>query len=113
MNTNDKLDLLRYLIFIRGKLQHLSIELLTMGQDTAQVDAAEKKLATDINLLRSKVMDDWSGNADNIMQQLRDLNEEAQGKIRELRSATDKAQKVTEFVAILDKGLGLLSGLLA
>ena len=34
MNNDDKLALLRYLIFIRGKLQHLSIELLLQGQDT-------------------------------------------------------------------------------
>lgn len=111
MQTNEKLELLRYLIFIRGKLQHFSIELLTLGQDTKPVDAAEAKLAADIDLLRSKVMQDWQGDAQAIMTQLRGLNEKAQDKIRDLRNAVDKAQKLTEFVKVLDQGLGLVAGI--
>lgn len=111
MTQNDKLELLRYLIFIRGKLQHLSIELLTLGQDSSQVDEAENKLAQRIETLRGQVMQDWQGDANQIMDQLKALNEKAQNKIRELRNAVDKAQKITDFVQILDQGLALVTGL--
>ena len=112
MTQNEKLDLLRYLIFIRGKVQHLSIELLTMGQDTSQVDAVEQKLTQKINALRGQIMQDWQGDASQVMSELKAINEKAQDKIRDLRVAVDKTQKVNEFVEILDKGLGLLSGLI-
>lgn len=113
METNDKLELLRYLIFIRGKLQHLSIELLTMGEDTTQVDNAEQKLADDIQMLRGQVMAQWQGDAQVVLGQLRNLNEKAQDKIREMRAAVDKAQKITDFVGILDQGLALVAKLVA
>ncbi len=111
MTTQEKLDLLKYLIFLRGKLQHASIELLTMGEDTTKVDQAEQKLADQIDVMRGKVMDDWNGNAGNIMSELQDLNEKAQTKLRQMRTAVDKAQAVADFVGILDKGLSLVAGL--
>ncbi len=112
VQTNEKLDLLKYLIFIRGKLQHLSIELLTMGKDPAKVDAVEKKLAVQINKLRAKVMDEWQGNASQILSELQDLNEKAQAKIREMRNAVDKTQALSDFLGILDKGLALVADVL-
>ncbi len=113
MTTQDKLDLLKYLIFLRGKMQHASIELLTLGEETTQVDDAEKKLATQIDVLRGKVMDQWQGNADQITTELQSLNTKAQAKLRQMRSAVGKAQAVTDFVGILDKGLALVAGLVA
>ncbi len=111
IQTNDKLDLLKYLIFTRGKLQHLSIELLTMGESPDKVDAAEKKLTKQINKLRANVMQDWQGNAGQILDELKALNDKAQAKIREMRSAVDKAQSLSDFLGILDKGLALVAGL--
>ncbi|MEX2499988.1 MAG: hypothetical protein WD397_14050 [Wenzhouxiangellaceae bacterium] len=113
MKTDDKLELLNYLIFIRGKLQRLSIELLSQGEDTSRVDAAEKKLAAQINKLRANLMQRWQGNAKDVLAELRDLNEKAQDKVRQMRDATNKAEKASEVVGILDKGLDLVSGILA
>jgi len=112
MKKNKKLELLNYLIFIRGKLQSLIIELALEGQDTARVEAAEKKLAAQIGKLRSRLMRQWQGDADSIMTELRDLNDKAQSKIREMRNVTNKAEKAGEVVKILDKGLNLISGIL-
>lgn len=111
MQNDGKLNLLKYLIFLRGKLQHLSIELLIEGQDTTKVDAAEQKLVTQINLLRSKVLDDWQGDAAEVLSELQELNTKAQDKIRQMRSAVNKVEKVTELVTILDKGIKLVAGL--
>ena len=113
MTQNEKLELLRYLIFIRGKVQHLSIELLIMGQDSSQVDQVEQQLTQKINALRGQIMQDWQGDAGTVMNELKAINEKAQSKIRDLRAAVDKAQKVTEFVKILDQGLGLLTSLVS
>ena len=111
MESHDKLELLRYLIFIRSKLQHLSIELLIKGQDSSQIDTIEKKLASDIDTLRAKVMQTWNGDAQQILTNLKNLNEKAQDKIRQLRKTVDKVQKLTELVSLLNQGLSLLSGL--
>ncbi|MCG8466182.1 MAG: hypothetical protein MI750_15230 [Xanthomonadales bacterium] len=112
MNNDDKLALLRYLIFIRGKLQHLSLELLLEGQNTQAVDHAELQLATKIDELRSHLTQQWNGSANDIMLQLRALNEKAQNKIRDLRQASDKAKKLGEFMHIIDDGLQLVSDIL-
>ncbi len=112
MDKQDKLTLLQYLIFIRGKLQHLSIELLTMGEDTSKVDASEKKLAEQIDLLRSQVLSEWQGNADEILNSLRSLNSEAQNAIRQIRTAENKAEKVNQVVSILDQGIALVAKIL-
>lgn len=111
MTNDDKLALLRYLIFLRGKLQHLSIELLIEGVDSTSVDQAEQQLAQRIDILRGQVMQDWLGDAQQVMGELRDLNDKAQAKIRDLRSAADKAAKLSEFASVLDQGLQLLAGL--
>jgi len=113
MNTEDKLELLRYLIFIRGKIQHLSMELLVQGQDTGEVDAREKKLAVQIDTLRGQVMDDWSADAAQVMSDLRALNEQVQTAIRDLRASTDKAEKISRVVQLLDKGLAEVARLIA
>lgn len=113
MKKNEKLELLNYLIFIRGKLQSLAIELTLEGQDSSRVEAAEKELATRIDQLRSRLMQQWHGDAGAVMSELRDLNEKAQGKIREMRNATNKAEKAGDVVKILDKGLNLISSILA
>ena len=113
MNTDDKLALLRYLIFIRGKLQHLSIELMIEGQDSSAVDAREKKLAARIEELRGKIMDDWAGDANTVMSDLQSLNEQVQTAIREMRASVDKAEKVTKIVNLLDKGLAEVAKLVA
>lgn len=113
MNTNEKFELLKYLIFLRGKLQRLTIELMIEGEDTTEVEAAEKKLAVQIDALRANLMQQWQGDADDIMAELRGLNEKAQDKIRQMREATNKADKVSDVVGILDKGLKLVSGILA
>ena len=48
---------------------------------------------------------------DRVLSELQALNEKAQDKIRQMRAAVDKANKVTELVGILDKGLSLVAGL--
>lgn len=113
MTRNEKLDLLNYLIFIRGKLQSLAIELLLEGQDSSRVETAERKLTSQVDKLRSGLMQQWQGDADSIVTELRDLNEKAQSKIREMRNATNKTEKVREVVGILDKGLQLVTNILA
>jgi hypothetical protein len=106
MKQEEKLELVRFLIFLRGKLQNLSIELLMLGEDPSKVDAAEKKLATHINKLRVNLMRNWQGSAANLMSDLRQRNERAQRRLRELKDAQDRAGKIADILTEIDKGLG-------
>ncbi|NNJ64763.1 MAG: hypothetical protein HKP16_04300 [Xanthomonadales bacterium] len=105
MTRQQKLELLRFLIFLRGKLQNLSIELLMLGEDPSKVDAAEKKLARLINKLRVNLMRSWQGNAANLMADLRKRNERAQRRLRELKDAQDRAGKIADILKEIDDGL--------
>jgi hypothetical protein len=106
MTRKQKLELLRFLIFLRSKLQNLSIELLMLGEDPAKVDAAEKKLATQINKLRVNLMRNWQGSAANLMADLRKRNERAQRRLRELKDTQDRAGKIADILTEIDQGLG-------
>ena len=106
MTRKQKLELLRFLIFLRGKLQNLSIELLMLGEDPAKVDAAEKKLASQINKLRVNLMRSWQGDAANLMADLRQRNERAQRRLSELKDAQDRAGKIADILTEIDQGLG-------
>ena len=92
MKQEEKLELVRFLIFLRGKLQNLSIELLMLGEDPSKVDAAEKKLAGHINRLRVNLMRSWQGSAANLMTDLRQRNERAQRRLRELKESRDRVR---------------------
>jgi hypothetical protein len=111
MTQEEKLELVRFLIFMRGKLQNLSLELLILGEDTTKVDAAEKKLATVIKKLRVSMMRAWQGNAADLMADLRKRNERAQRHLRELQEAQDRAGKIANILEQIDQGLGAVLGL--
>ena len=105
MKQEEKLELVRFLIFLRSKLQNLSIELLMLGEDTSKVDAAEKKLATLINKLRVNLMRKWQGNAAKLMADLRERNERAQRRLRELEASRDRASKIADILTEIDQGM--------
>jgi hypothetical protein len=112
MTQEEKLELVRFLIFLRGKLQNLSIELLILGEDTTEVDAAEQKLAEQISKLRINMMKQWQGDAAELMADLRARNERAQRHLRELRDAQDRAGKIATIIAQVDQGMGAIVKLL-
>ena len=105
MKQEEKLEVVRFLIFLRGKLQNLSIELLMLGEDTSKVDAAEKKLASLINKLRVNLMRKWQGSAAKLMTDLRERNERAQRRLRELAESRDRAAKIADILTEIDQGM--------
>ena len=112
MTNDEKLELLRFLVFLRGKLQNLSFELELMKEDTTKIDKAEKRAAKAIQTLRIELMKKWQGNAATIMSDLRALNDTAQRKVRELSGAQDRAAKLAEIVGLIDRGLAVVGNIL-
>ncbi len=111
MSHDEKLELINYLIFLRGKLQSLAIKLLLMGEDPAEVDEAEMKLAERIGQLRIAMLQQWQGDASMLMTELRQSNEKAQRRLRVLKDSQDRAGKLADILGLIDRGLGALSGL--
>lgn len=112
MSFDEKLELVNYLIFLRGKLQSLAIKLLLLGEDPAKVDAAEKNLAEKIDQLRINMMEQWQGDANLLMGELRQSNEKAQRHLRELKDSQDRAGKLADILGLIDRGMGALVGLM-
>ena len=111
MSHAEKLELINFLIFLRGKLQSLAIKLLLLGEDPAKVDEAEMKLAKRINQLRISLLQQWQGDASALMTELRLSNEKAQRHLRELKDSQDRAGKLADILGLIDRGLGALAGL--
>ena len=111
MTQDEKIELVNYLIFLRGKLQSLAIKLLLMGEDPEKVDKAEEDLAKKINLLRVNLMQQWQGNAKQLLAELKQSNEKAQRHLRELKDSQDRAAKLANILGLIDRGLGAVAGL--
>ena len=111
MSHEEKRELINFLIFLRGKLQSLAIKLLLLGEDPAKVDEAEMKLAERIGQLRIKMMQQWKGDAGALMIELRQSNEKAQRRLRELKDSQNRADKLADILGLIDRGMGALSGL--
>ena len=112
MTRDEKLELVNFLIFLRGKLQSLAIRLLLLGEDPAEVDKAEAKLAAQINRLRINLMQQWQGDVNELLAELRASNRKAQRHLRELKDAQDRAGKLADILVLIDKGLGAVMKLL-
>ena len=111
MTQDEKIELVNYLIFLRGKLQSLAIKLLLMGEDPEDVDKAEEDLAKKINLLRVNLMQQWQGDAKQLLAELKQSNEKAQRHLRELKDSQDRAGKLANILGLIDRGLGAVAGL--
>jgi hypothetical protein len=75
-----------FLIFLRGKLQSLAIKLILLGEDPADVDKAEAKLAAQIDRLRINLMQQWQGDANKLLAELRASNQKAQRHLKRMDS---------------------------
>jgi hypothetical protein len=112
MTHEEKLELVNFLIFLRGKLQSLAIRLILMGEDPAKVDETEKSLAGEIRKLRINMMLDWQGDAAELMANLRQINEQAQRHVRELKNAQQRTAKLASILGLIDRGMKSVTDLL-
>jgi len=113
MTQDEKIALVNYLIFLRGKLQSLAIRLVMQGEDPSKVDDAEVQLAAKIARLRVNMMLEWQGDASQLLDELRSSNEKAQRQLRELEESQDKAEKLANILGLIDRGLASVAILLA
>ena len=111
MTKDEKIELVNFLIFLRGKLQSLAIKLLMMGEDPKEVDKAEADLAKKIRLLRVNLMQQWQGDAKQLLAELKQSNEKAQRHLRELKDSQDRAGKLANILGLIDRGLSAVAGL--
>ena len=110
-NFNRKLEILRFLVFLYGKLIQLAVRLDLEGLDATDVRAREAEALRSIDALRSDMHRTWNGSATAVMRDLRDLNNAAQRKVRELGEAVDKVGKVADILNTIDRAIALVSGL--
>jgi hypothetical protein len=110
-NFNRKLEILRFVVFLYGKLIQLALRVEQEGLDAADVRAKEAEAQQLIDALRAEMFQDWNGSAAAVMRELRDINNSAQRKVRELDEAVDKVGKVADILDTFDRALQLVAGL--
>lgn len=110
-NFNRKLEILRYLIFLYGKLIQLAVRLEMEGLDATDVRAREAEALQRVDALRADMLRTWNGSAAAIMRDLRAINAAAQRKVRELQDAVDKVGKVADILDAIDRALRLARSL--
>lgn len=110
-NFDRKLEILRFVIFLYGKLIQLALRLEQEGLDATAARAKEAEALQLIDALRADMFNDWNGSAATVMRDLRDINDTAQRKVRELDEVVDKVAKVADILGTIDKAIQLVRGL--
>lgn len=110
-NFDKKLEILSFMVFLYGKLIRLAVILERQGLDAKDVRKREKDAAKLIDHLRSDMFRTWSGQAAKVMGDLRDMNAQAQRKVRELETVADKVGKVTDILSVIDRAMVLVGSL--
>lgn len=110
-NFDKKLEILSFLIFLHGKLVKLSVILDQQGEDNTETRKREKEAQKVVDMLRGEMFRSWNGQAASVMRDLRQMNENAQRKVRELEKVADKVGKVAEILSVIDRAINLVSGL--
>ena len=108
----NKIKIVNFLIFLRGKLQSLRFVLEDKGLNPQKAIAQEKELAKIIEQLHVNLYDSWNGQVTGVIGDLRGINNLAQKKVRELQSTVEKAKKVLEIAKIVDQGIKIAAGLM-
>ena len=108
---NRKLEILRFLIFLYGKLIQLAVRLEQEGLDATDVRAREAEALELIDALRADMNRTWNGSAATVMRDLRDINNTAQRKVRELEETADQVGKVADILSTIDRAIQLVAGL--
>ena len=103
---------MNFLIFLRGKIEGLSFDLLIEGEDTTELDSAQGRLDRVIRDLRRSLMENWRRSAATTLADLRRANRNIQDNIRELKEDMSKLQKVVNIIGKVDDVVGLARGLL-
>ena len=112
MTRAQKLQIVRFLIFLRSKLERLAFDLLIEGKDTTEIDKAQKRLDKSIRKLRQSLMQSWQTSAKATMDELRRANRNIQDNIRELKADMSKVDKITKIVGKIDDVVALAGKLL-
>lgn len=108
---DEKLKVLNFLVFQYGKLINLAVILEQQGLDSSEAREREKEAMQKIDKLRSEMFRTWNGQTQQLMTELRAINQSAQRKVRELKSAVDKVGKVASILGEIDRALALVAGL--
>lgn len=123
---DEKRKLLQEALRTQGKLidSELQLELQAQGAgiDPAQKQAIEDqlsqvreqidRLSATINTLRARISEEWTGEAEDLIPQLKDANERIQDRIREIDRTAATAQKVSQILELAVSVVGLVESVL-
>lgn len=123
---DEKRKLLQEALRTQGKLidSELQLELQAQGAgiDPAQKQAIEEqlsqvreqidRLSATINTLRARISEEWTGEAEDLIPQLKDANERIQDRIREIDRTAATAQKVSQILELAVSVVSLVESVL-
>ena len=114
-DENDKEKVVESLSAIRRSGQKLEIA-LRFQQKQAEAEDVQKKnkvLSDQIDLLIGKLMDEWVGTADAIVERLNKGSAQVQAAINEIKKDIDIAKNVVKGLGALDEAIGVAKTVLA
>lgn len=98
MKDSEKLVIINELIRMRGKVQRSMLTLMLKGEDTADLEKAERELEDKIRELRGALQHDWQGEARAVQKELQNANKRVQGRVRDIERDVKRAEKATEIM---------------
>lgn len=114
-SIEDKLAVLDAMNASLGKITNVQVRLTLAGEtDLAnQLDTHRKELLAQIEKLQGQVADQWTVNAADLTEKLREANNDLQTRIRNIKNKVNVANNAVQIIGQIDGALGFLRTVVA
>jgi len=104
MTQESKQEVIQRLLVGNQKAQILEISLRFKGKGDEADKVAQKasELSSRIDALLSQVLEDWLGQADAIIQEVKDANTSLQQSIRKIKQGVKTTENLVKAIGFLD-----------
>ncbi len=89
-------------IYRNGQLLEMELRFSDRKEEAEEVWRKNTRLSTEIDVLIGKAMDEWLGEATNVVKRLEKASGQLQGNICEVGAAIDTAKKAIQVIGAFD-----------
>ena len=112
ISKNSKEEIIQGLLVTKQKAHALEVRLLLKGKqkDGKKVARKSKALSRKIDILLGQVMDEWQGQGNKIIKDIKSANADLQRSIAEIKRNVKTAQNIVKAIGLIDDAIVMAKG---
>ena len=112
ISKNSKEEIIQGLLVTKQKAHALEVRLLLKGKEEEgkKVARKSKALSRQIDILLGQVMDEWQGQGNKIIKDIKSANADLQKSIAEIKRNVKTAQNIVKAIGLIDDAIVMAKG---